>query len=78
MNSKQMEGAVFLLFILFGVLLLSGIPFLVSNHPARMGNIGFEGFQEGASDKTADTTKEDIQDLKDEIKDMKKIIKNLA
>ena len=76
-----MEGAVFLLFILFGVLLLSGIPFLVSNHPARMGNIGFEGFREGAADKTADTkdtTKEDIQDLKDEIKEMKKTIKNLA
>ncbi len=45
MNSKQMEGAIFLLLILFGVLLLSGIPFLVSKHPAKLGhNFGFEGF----------------------------------
>ena len=75
MNSKQMEGAVFLLFILFGVLLLSGIPFLVSNHQARMGNIGFEGFREGVVDKTDDDKQEAIDDLIDKLKkDVTKVL----
>jgi len=67
MNSKQMGSVIFLLLTLFITLALSGIPLLISNHPAHLGGnighgMGFEGFREGASNpKKADTQKAEVK-----------------
>ena len=72
-----MGSVIFLLLTLFITLALSGIPLLISNHPAHLGGnighgMGFEGFREGAGKpKKADTlnpaqkaeVKKDVKDI---------------